>query len=191
LLKERYRVYIDSSAQKFVRYFIKRDINPHYYTIIGFLINIISTYYILKGRWIIAALSILFAGAFDIIDGASARLFNRVTQFGAILDSVIDRYSDMLPLVGLIAFYSSIPNVKMVILASITLLGTAITPYVKARSESFIPRFNIGFMERGERILLISIGLLLNIMSPILWILAITTHLTVIQRTLYAKKRIP
>ncbi len=190
MLKERYREYIDYFAQRFIKSFIKRDINPHYYTISGLLINTLSSYYIIKGDWIIAAIGILLAGAFDIIDGASARLFNRVTKFGAVLDSVIDRYSDMIPIVGLIAFYADRSDLKMVILTSVVLLGTAIIPYVKARGECFISNFSIGFMERGERILLLCIGLLFNIMEPILWILAITTHLTVIQRIWYSKKRI-
>src|SRR5438874_8211337 len=81
-------------------------IHPNILTLIGMVINIFAMILFAKGIFFWAALVILFAGIFDIVDGEVARRTKRVTKFGAFFDSVIDRYSDLLLLLGLIIWYA-------------------------------------------------------------------------------------
>lgn len=129
---------------------------------------------------------IVLAGFFDILDGAVARNCHEVSPFGSFLDSVIDRYSDLSLLVGLLIFYSQQGLILYQVLVGLSLMGTALVPYSRARAETFVPRCNVGIMERSERILLLFLGAAIpSIMPIVIWILAIFTNVTVIHRVLY------
>lgn len=167
-----------------------RYISPNIFTLIGFLINLIASYLVLTGRWFLAGLMIILSGLFDLFDGVAARNLNKVTNFGAFLDSVLDRYSDLLLLMGFIIYYLKLEEPRLVILTSIVSIGTILISYIRARAEALNISCNVGLMERAERIILISIGTLFSIMEPILWIMAGLTHLTVLQRIYYVWKKL-
>jgi len=161
------------------------SVHPNILTLIGMLINIGAMILFYKGifRW--AALVVIFAGIFDIVDGEVARRTNRVTQFGAFFDSVIDRYSDVLLLLGLIAWYARINRIQYVWLTGLCLIGSTLTSYTRARAESLIPACKVGFLERPERIVLLVIGALWDRMAAALWVMAILSNWTVSQRIWY------
>lgn len=165
-------------------------ISPNLFTLIGFLINLIASYLILTGRWFLAGLMIIFSGLFDLFDGVAARNLNKVTKFGAFFDSVLDRYSDLFLLLGFIIYYLKLEEPGLVILTSFVSIGTILISYIRARAEALNVSCNIGLMERAERIILISIGTLFSIMEPILWIMAVLTHVTVLHRIYYVWKRL-
>jgi CDP-diacylglycerol--glycerol-3-phosphate 3-phosphatidyltransferase len=142
-----------------------------------------------RREWLQGASLIGLAGFFDILDGAMARNCNEASSFGSFLDSVIDRYSDLSLLVGLLIFYSRHGIILYQVLMGLSLMGTALVPYTRARAETIIPQCNVGIMERPERILLIFFGAAIPTIMPIVvWILAIFTNLTVIQRVLYTRR---
>ncbi|MFH1624980.1 MAG: CDP-alcohol phosphatidyltransferase family protein [Pseudomonadota bacterium] len=165
-------------------------LSPSLLTLLGLLISVLGAIALAYGRWKIAGGLILFAGAFDILDGAVARTSGKVSKFGELFDSVIDRYSDLVLLIGLIVFYSRSGNIPLVILTCATSLGTVLVPYTRAKAEIFIPRCDVGLMERAERIILLVIGAIFNLMHIILWILAILTHVTVFQRVYFTWKEV-
>jgi len=118
-----------------------------------------------------------------------ARNCREQTVFGSFLDSVLDRYSDLSLLVGLFIFYGREGSILCQVLVGATLIGTALVPYARARAETMMPRCNVGIMERPERILLLFLGAAIPLIMPvILWILAIFTNVTVIQRVRYTRK---
>jgi CDP-diacylglycerol--glycerol-3-phosphate 3-phosphatidyltransferase len=166
------------------------NLNPNLFTLIGFFVNLIASYLVLTGRWFLGGMMIIFSGLFDLFDGVVARKLNKVTNFGAFLDSVLDRYSDLLLLMSFIIFYLKKEDPSLVILTSIVSIGTILISYIRAKAESLNIPCNIGLMERAERIILLSIGTIFSIMEPILWIMAILTHFTVIQRIYYVWKRL-
>ncbi len=128
-----------------------------------------------------AGLVVIGAGLFDMVDGRVARETNRVTRFGNFFDSVLDRYSDLALLVGLLIYYASINRYFYVVLTAIVMTGTVLTSYARARAENTIPKCKVGFLERPERVVLI-IGALANHMAPVLWVIAVLSRLiTVIQ----------
>jgi phosphatidylglycerophosphate synthase len=165
-------------------------IHPTSLTLTGLLFNLVAAGCIIYGSWKIAAILILIAGFFDMLDGATARTLRKTSQFGGFIDSVTDRYSDMALIIAFIIYYTLHRETLMVILASISSLGIVLIPYTRAKAEVFISRCNVGVMERAERILLIAAGSFFNIMDIVLWILAILTHSTVFQRIYYTWKEI-
>ena len=160
-------------------------VHPNILTLIGLLINIFAMVLFAKGIFLWAGLVIVFAGIFDMVDGEVARRTKRVTKFGAFFDSVIDRYSDMLLLLGLVIWYAKINRIFYVGLTGLVLIGSVLTSYTRARAESLIPACKVGFLERPERIVLLIIGSLADRMAAVLWVMAILSNWTVSQRIWY------
>jgi len=168
-----------------VDWFAALRIHPNILTLIGLVINILAAVLFAKGLFRWAGLVVLFAGIFDMMDGEVARRTQRVTRFGAFFDSVIDRYSDLLLLLGLVHWYAKWDLRCYVALTGLVLIGSVMTSYTRARAESLIPACKVGFLERPERIVLLIIGALTNRMAPVLWVMAILSNWTVSQRIWY------
>ena len=164
--------------------------NPNLFTFLGFLATLVASCLILKGFWFLAGLAIILSGLFDLFDGVAARKLGKVTAFGGFLDSVLDRYSDLLLLLALLIDGLRKEDSGLVLLASLASMGTVLIPYVRAKAEALQVPCTVGLMERAERIILLSIGALFQWIKPILWILAIFTHFTVLQRIYYVWKRL-
>jgi CDP-diacylglycerol--glycerol-3-phosphate 3-phosphatidyltransferase len=160
-------------------------VHPNILTLIGLLINIVAMVLFAKGIFLYAGFVIVLAGIFDMVDGEVARRTKRVTKFGAFFDSVIDRYSDMLLLLGLVIWYAKINRIFYVGLTGLVLIGSVLTSYTRARAESLIPACKVGFLERPERIVLLIIGSLWDRMAAVLWVMAILSNWTVSQRIWY------
>jgi len=164
-------------------------LKPNALTFIGLGLNGLAAWALAEGEWLQGASLIVLAGFFDILDGAVARNLNVTSTFGSFLDSVIDRYSDLSLLIGLLIFYSRQGSVLNQVLVGLSVMGTAVVPYTRARAETIIPHCNVGIMERPERILLIFLGAAIPTIMPIVvWVLAIATNLTVAQRVLHTRR---
>jgi phosphatidylglycerophosphate synthase len=164
-------------------------ISPNVLTFIGLVINAGAA--LLFGyanaenqasmfRW--AGLVIIGAGIFDMVDGRVARATGQVTTFGAFFDSVIDRFSDVALFFGLLVYYARANRFFYVVMVALVMTGSVMVSYTRARAESLIPKCKVGFMERPERIVLVIIGALFNRMAPVLWVLAVLSHVTVVHR---------
>jgi CDP-diacylglycerol--glycerol-3-phosphate 3-phosphatidyltransferase len=164
-------------------------LSPTALTLTGLIVNLIAAGFIIPGWWKTAAVLILVAGLFDMLDGASARTMEKTTLFGGFIDSVVDRYSDMAILLAFIIYYSLHSDIFMVCLCAVTCVGCVLIPYTRARAETIITICNIGIMERAERILLIVAGCYFNLMKPVFLVLAVLTHVTVLQRIYYTWKK--
>jgi CDP-diacylglycerol--glycerol-3-phosphate 3-phosphatidyltransferase len=166
-------------------------LKPNTLTFIGLGFNGLAAWALAAGEWLQGCSLILLAGFFDILDGAVARNCRETSRFGAFLDSVTDRYSDLCLLVGMFIFYARQGSLRYQVLAGLALMGTAVVPYARARAEIVIPQCNVGILERAERILLLFWGAAIpSIMPVVMWILAIFTNLTVLQRVLYTYRQI-
>lgn len=126
------------------------------------------------------------ASVFDMLDGRVARLRGRETSFGAFLDSTMDRYSDMVLYMGLMILYARVDQTPHMVLVWVAAFGSFMTSYARARAENLVPRCTVGFLERPERIVLIIVGALLNRLTPVLWIIAVLSNVTALQRIVYA-----
>lgn len=179
---------LDNVASFIAKSLFGNNVHPHLLTLMGFLINLGAAVCLGTGHWVSAGCLILIAGFFDVLDGAVARVSNKTTKFGGFLDSVIDRYSDIVLLIGLIWYYAIRANLAYVFIVCIVLMGCILIPYSRAKAEVFISHCKIGLMERAERTILLVLGSIFNVMNIVLWVLAILTHFTVFQRIHYAWK---
>lgn len=160
-------------------------IHPNVLTFLGLVINIVAAALLARGEFRSAGLVIIGAGLFDMVDGRVARETNQVTRFGGFFDSVLDRYSDLALLVGLLVYYGTINRSPYVVLTAVVMTASVMISYTRARSENTIPSCKVGFMERPERVVLLIIGALFDRMAPVLWVIAILGNLTVIHRMIY------
>ena len=160
-------------------------IHPNVLTFLGLLINVGAAWLLAVGQFRWAGAVIIGAGLFDMVDGRVARETNRVTRFGGFFDSVLDRYSDLFLLIGLLVWYGSIGRFSYVVLTAVAMIACVMVSYVRARAENSIPMCKVGFMERPERIVLVIIGALFDRMAPVLWIIAVLGNLTVIHRMIF------
>jgi CDP-diacylglycerol--glycerol-3-phosphate 3-phosphatidyltransferase len=160
-------------------------IHPNVLTFIGLATNAAAAALLASGRFLAAGFVMMGAGVFDMVDGRVARETNRVTRFGGFFDSVLDRYSDLVLLMGLLVYYASINRFFYVVLTAVVMTGSVMVSYTRARAENTIPGCKVGFMERPERVVLLIIGALFNRMAPVLWVIAVLSNLTVIHRMIY------
>jgi CDP-diacylglycerol--glycerol-3-phosphate 3-phosphatidyltransferase len=178
-----------------VRWLAYGGINPNYLTVIGVSINIGCGLLFGFGHFFWAGVILIVANLFDMLDGQVARLSGRVTRFGGFLDSSLDRLSDMVVFLGLMVFYArdtQYHSTLNVFLAGAAMMGSVMVSYTSARAESLIPKCDVGFLRRPERVVLLIIGALsthpgsqnpfANRMPAILWILAIGSYWTFAHR---------
>ncbi len=191
--------YIGEGCQRIingmVRVLARLNPDPNLLTVIGLLINIFAAFLYGFGRFFAAGLVMIAANIFDMLDGRLARLTGRVTKFGAFLDSSLDRLSDMVTFLGIIIFYARDTQYHSTLYASLTglaLIGSVMISYTSARAESLIPKCDVGFFRRPERVVLLIIGSLtvwpgsknpfLNKMPATLWLMTLMSYWTFGQR---------
>ena len=168
-----------------VRLLTLSGVHPNALTLIGLVVNGVAAWILARGEFLYAGVVILCAAVFDLTDGAVARNANKVTRFGAFLDSVMDRYSDLILLTGLLVHYARIDRFSYIVLTAVVMIGSVLVSYSRARAENLIPSCKVGFLERPERIVLLIIGALFDRMAPVLWVMAVLSNLTVITRIVH------
>jgi CDP-diacylglycerol--glycerol-3-phosphate 3-phosphatidyltransferase len=189
-------------ARGVAQIFVKTPITPNMLTLIGLVLNGVVAVLLATGHLVAGGVMIIVAGLFDLLDGALAKITARVSDFGAFLDSVVDRYSEAVVLLGLLLFYNSQPItagfinnvfapveprlINSVLIYAI-LFGSMMISYARARAGALKIRNEVGILARPERILLLAVGLLFQtvLLEPVLWILAIGTQITAVQRIVY------
>lgn len=121
-------------------------ISPNVLTFIGAIVNITAAWLLGIGYFWSAGFVMLAASIFDFIDGKVARERNRETPFGAFWDSVMDRFSDITLLIGLVYLYAKAGRVDYVIITALAMMFSVMTSYTRARAESIIEKCKVGFM---------------------------------------------
>lgn len=174
-----------------VRLLARVGINPNVVTILGFVISIIAAFHLAYGAFFLAGLIILLSGAMDMLDGALARSTRTSSMFGAFLDSVIDRYSDIALYLGLIIYYGRMPRLTYVVLVGICIMGSMMTSYARARAESLLEKCEVGFLERPERVVLLILGALFDRIEHVLWVIAVLSNWTVLSRIFFTYIELP
>jgi len=179
-----------------VRLLALSHINPNALTVMGLLVNTYAAFLFgyangdnRRRMFFYAGLVVIGSGFFDLVDGRVARASNQVTRFGGFFDSVVDRYSDASLFFGLLVFYARGNRFFYVVLTALVMISAIMVSYARARAESLIGSCRVGFMERPERLVLLIIGALFNVMAPALWVIAVLSTITVIHRIIYTWQR--
>lgn len=170
------------------RLLFRARVRPNHLTVLGLGVSIAAAYVFSVGRLRWGAVLLAVAGLFDFFDGAVARLAGSDSDYGAFLDSVVDRYSDLAVLLGILVFYEQRGDTSGAVLTMATLAGTVMVSYTKARAQSIGVRCEIGVMERPERLIALIVGATFNLLTLVMSLLAVLTNVTALQRILYTRK---
>jgi CDP-diacylglycerol---glycerol-3-phosphate 3-phosphatidyltransferase len=161
---------------------VKTKLTPNMVTITGFLVCMGAAVAIGMGHLILGGALALGSGVFDMLDGALARAQKSSTKFGALLDSTLDRISDAALILGLIVYYAWQGQPWLVFLAAMALIGSFSVSYIRARAEGLGLECKEGLFTRPERLIVLSLGLMVHLEIIALWILAVMGFFTAAQR---------
>lgn len=159
-----------------------RQLDPNALTLAGALVSTGAAAALAAGSPILGGLLILAGGFFDLVDGVVARHRGIATRFGAFLDSTLDRWVDVVLLVGVSVHYARVGEPRYVALAGFALAAMVLVSYSKARAELVLEHFEVGLLERAERVVILAAGALFDLLIPALWIIAIGSAITAGQR---------
>lgn len=167
---------------------LRAHVRPNQLTVLGLGVSCLAAC-AFSQEWLRAgALLLAVAGLFDLFDGALARLSGQESCFGAFLDSVVDRYSDLVVLLGIVLFYERADDFTGVFFTMLAGVGTIMTSYTKARAQSVGLPCETGFLERPERLIILIAGSLFGLLTPTVIALALLSNLTALQRIFHVRK---
>lgn len=177
---------VESLLNQIAQTLKQKGFSPNQLTLAGLALNFLAGWIYAAGNFFLGGVVLLVAACGDLLDGPLARVSNRVTKFGAFLDSTLDRYSDFFLFGGLALHYAQQGQTGAFLLVMGTIAGAFVTSYAKARAENFIPECSVGFFERAERVIGLALGSFIPSLMPlVLWILFFGTNGTAIHRILY------
>ncbi|MBW3594672.1 MAG: CDP-alcohol phosphatidyltransferase family protein [Actinobacteria bacterium] len=195
MLDQKIRVYWDKTMAPIGRFVGRSRISPNAVTLLGLLVQTAVAWLILDGAVVAAGLLAVVAGVFDVLDGAVAKARGLVSRFGAFLDSTVDRVSDALYFLPIAWLYAVDPDVPahddewVAVLAMVTLVLSFMVSYVKARAEGLGFECKVGLAERAERVIIVVLGLLFDVIPIALAILAAASLVTVIHRIVHVRRQ--
>ena len=206
MIEENFRTLVKTILLPVAKVLTAIGVTANMITLIGLIVNAIATFFLATGRLVIAGILILFAGSFDAMDGVVARISGKddSNASGALLDSVIDRYSEAVIFLGAMIYFYHLSHLLGVILVFASVIGSILVSYVRARAEGLHIKCKVGLMQRPERIVLLALGILAQgiiikyfsqnltwayngtILVIVFGILALTSHITAIHRLVFS-----
>ena len=169
---------------------------PLMVSLLGLLITAVSGLIVARGGLFFGAVVFLVGSGFDMLDGDLARLQGTVSRRGAFLDSCFDRLGEAFLFAGLTWYFATLPSgadpVALVLITCVV-VGSLTTSYVRARAEGVGETCTVGFLQRTERVIILTLALLLGrwAVVPVLWFLAAATLATTVQRIVHVAAKLP
>ena len=164
-------------------------LTPNTMTMFGLLGNVVGAFFIAKGNIFVGGILVLVMWPIDALDGTMARLRGEPGDFGAFVDSVTDRYSELVIFAGLLYYFVSQGDLLASMLVFFSASGSVLVSYTRARAEALGYSAKIGALTRVERYLVLAPGLVFNIPLVAMWIIAILANFTALQRILYVRSQ--
>lgn len=171
------------------RFLLRIGFKPNMITYLGLLITTGASALIVTDHIQWAGLVLLIGAPLDVVDGSMARLLGHSSMYGAFIDSVTDRYSELVLLGGLLIHYILASNLTACILVFVAAAGSVMVSYVKARAEGLGFSAKIGLLTRVERLIVMVLCLIFNIPIIALWIIAVLANVTAFQRIWFVRKQ--
>ncbi|MGB8644095.1 MAG: CDP-alcohol phosphatidyltransferase family protein [Anaerolineae bacterium] len=174
--------------------FISLGISPNTLTVAGFIGVCLIAVVIAAGYEAWGGLLIILAGAFDAVDGTLARATNKVTKFGAFLDSTLDRWADAALFLAILYRFVQLGDPLSIYLTVVALIGSLLVSYTRARAEGLGASIKEGWFTRLERTIILILGLILTAwvgpvaMTVAVAILAVFANITAVQRVFAARR---
>ena len=177
--------------QPIVRVLAVLGVTPNQISVVGLLASGGTAYLLANGEFRTAAIVLILAGALDMVDGALARLKNLTSSRGALIDSAADRVSEAITFLGLLVFYINSDSTTNVWLTYIAMIGSFMVSYLRARGEGLGIDCTVGIMTRPERVLVLTISLLIHQVMVGLIIISCLSWVTAVQRFWYIYSKMP
>jgi CDP-diacylglycerol--glycerol-3-phosphate 3-phosphatidyltransferase len=177
---------LNSVKTTLAKFLVRFGVSADLLTVGGLFLSLGAGALMLQGSFFTAGVTLLFSGLLDMLDGEVARVSDSESTFGGILDSSLDRYGDGAVLGAAVLYYGQLGERALSILAVVALIGSFAISYVRARAECEVEDCRVGFWERGERLVLIALALLMHNLPAAVILLALGTHWTVFQRLAFA-----
>jgi len=171
--------------------FTKWGLSPNSFTLAGVIISCLAAVVFIMGYLRLGGILILLGGLCDMMDGSLARSAGKATRFGALFDSVLDRYSEFVMFFGVAAHFILTKDYQTSIVAFFALCGSIMVSYCRARAESLGFDSKLGIMQRPERIVLLGLGAIIHVLAlkVVIWLIAILANFTALQRIRQAHKQ--
>jgi CDP-diacylglycerol--glycerol-3-phosphate 3-phosphatidyltransferase len=182
VLSDYLRVRTRALLEPFAIFFNRLGLNPNTMTILGLVGNTIAGVLIARGNMFWGGVLVLAMGPVDALDGTMARLRGQPTKFGAFVDSVTDRYSELAIFGGLLVYYQQLNMGLEMLIVYAAAAGSVLVSYVRARGQSLGYDTKVGLFSRLERILVLIPSLILNIPLVGAVLIAIFSNITALQR---------
>ena len=173
-----------------VQILVLLQVGPNAVSVTGFLVTIGAVGLFVGGAPVAAGLIFLLGSMLDVLDGELARASNRVTPFGAIFDSLLDRISEGVLLIAIAWYFADRGEVAGVVITVAGMLGSVSTSYVRARAEAVGTTCTVGWITRPERIVILTLGMIFGQLFAAIVILFVLATLTVIQRTAHVHRMV-
>lgn len=186
---DKMRKLFKGAFEPIARFLLKLGIKPNTVTISGLVGHAVAAYFAARGQMTIAGLILLVMAPVDYLDGMMARLKGESTRFGGFVDSVTDRYSEFVILGGLLYFYTLNENWIACLLVYLAATGSVLVSYIRNKAEIIGYDAKIGILSRMERYFVLIPGLIFNIPIIALWILAVFSQITALQRIIHVRKQ--
>lgn len=164
-------------------------VHPHFVTITCLIGFIISSFFIIQEKFLIAGIILMFFAPLDAVDGALARFTNKVTSFGAFLDSVLDRYGEIFIFLSFTWYFISKGSISGIILSFLGITGSIMVSYTRARAEGIGIDCKVGILTRFERVTLLILSLIFDFVFVFLVFTTFFSHFTAFQRIWYVYKQ--
>ncbi len=176
----------EESIQPFIDFLKRLNVSPNLITVLGLLLTAFSGVFIVEGKFFIAGVVLAVGSVLDAVDGALARRSNKVSSFGAFLDSTVDRVADFIPLAALAYYFKE--NDLLFWLTMFTILFSFLISYERARAEGLGIDCKVGFFERPERLIILIVALITGFVEIGIVVLFAGTLITAIQRLIHVYK---
>lgn len=186
---DRMRIWFKWFLDPTAAFFNRIGLTPNTMTLLGLAGNFIGAYFVAKGQMAVGGWLMVVTTPLDALDGTMARLRGDASDWGAFVDSVTDRYSELAILGGLLIYFSSIGDGLLSAVTFAAAAGTVLVSYVKARAESVGFEAKVGFLTRVERYLVLGPLLVFNQPVIAVWFIAIFANLTALQRIFFVRKQ--
>ena len=164
------------------------SVSPNVLSFVGFSVTLAAAM-LIPSNAAAGGVVILIGGSFDLLDGVVARANGKDTKFGALLDSTLDRYADAALFLAIIWFFFKEDNLIGVFFTIGSLVGAFLVSYVRARAEGLGIGCAVGLIERPERIILLAAGCLTGRLFPVILVLFVLSHFTVVQRVVHVYRK--
>jgi CDP-diacylglycerol--glycerol-3-phosphate 3-phosphatidyltransferase len=188
-LTDQMRLIFKGVLEPIASFFNRLGILPNTMTIIGLAGHTIGAFFLYQGKMVVGGFILLALAPIDALDGTMARLRGESSKFGAFVDSVTDRYSELVIFLALLVFYAQQAQWLNCIVVYMAAAGSVLVSYVRSRAEALGYEAKIGILTRMERYIVLLPSMILGVPMVGLWIVAIMANVTAFQRIIYVRRQ--